>query len=213
MSAGMLIGLTGATGAGKDSAAAVLASAGWRTIAFADALRAEAADAWGIDQRLLTERATKEAPMRALAAGGGHNANWLRHCAVNGVSLIEPRSPRWVLQRWGEFRRHRDAAWWITPVRGWIAHQRRHGPAMLAVTDVRMPNEADALRLLGGHIVRVHRPTAAPMAPDTATHESEQHTQLHADEDIHNTGTLADLAAEVWRVVLALQHRIAEVQP
>jgi tetratricopeptide (TPR) repeat protein len=32
------------------------------------------------------------------------------------------------------------------------------------------------------------------MAPDTATHESEQHTQLRADGDIHNTGTLADLA-------------------
>lgn len=196
-----LIGLTGHVGAGKDSCAAALCAAGWASIAFADALRQEAASAWHVDIREFTDRATKEAPRRALAAGRGQNANWLRFVAVNGWSLMDPQSPRWVLQRWGEFRRRADPHHWVRPVLYWAQYQRQKGLPGLVVTDVRFANEALALRGLAAHIVRVHRPELTRLADDTATHESERHTEITADADIENTGSLAELSAEVWRVV------------
>lgn len=201
----MLIGLTGAAGAGKDSVAAVLCAAQWRSQAFADALRVEIAEAFGIDQRLLTDRRHKESNTPQLAAGMASNANWLCWAAVNGHSLIQPRSPRWVLQIWGSFRRQNAPDYWVRHVTYWAQYQRQYRPCNLVITDVRYPNEAQALRDLGGHIVRVHRPGGAPLAPETAGHESEQHGALEATAEIHNDGPLEALHAEVWRVVRQLQ--------
>ena len=65
-----LIALTGRAGAGKDSVAATLVRhRNYRTIAFADALRAEIAAAWRIDPRMLQDPATKEWDIPALAVG------------------------------------------------------------------------------------------------------------------------------------------------
>lgn len=200
----MLIGLTGAVGAGKDTVAAMLCGGGYYSVALADALRIEVAAAWRIDPRQLTDRQTKEQPQARLAVGHCENAHWLHMCSLAGHNLMEPRSPRWVLQHWGSFRRAANADHWVQHVRVWIEQQRRHGIRDLVVTDVRYANEAAALRELGGHIVRVHRPDATPLTGDTARHESERHGEIPADADIHNTGTLADLSAEVWRVVLQL---------
>lgn len=47
-----LLGLTGAAGAGKDAVGNILKASGWRGMAFADALRIEAAQAWALDIRL-----------------------------------------------------------------------------------------------------------------------------------------------------------------
>ena len=199
----MLIGLTGHAGAGKDSAAAVLCAGGWHSIAFADALRQESG-AWGIDQRLLTDRNHKDRPAPQLYAGSVENTSWLRWVSVNGISLIEPRSPRWVMQQWGSFRRHADALHWVRPVAYWVCYQRQHGHRRLVVTDVRLANEVTILRGLGGRIARVHRPDLVGLPADTAGHESEAHTQIAADGDIHNDGDLAALSADVWRVVLQL---------
>lgn len=202
----MLIGLTGNAGAGKDSAAAVLCAGGWLSIAFADALRVEITDAWGIDQRLLTDRKHKESTTPQLAAGMASNAGWLRWAAVNGHSLAQPRSPRWVMQHWGtEFRRAADPLHWIKHVDYWVQHQRRHQARDVVVTDVRFQNEAQALRNMGGRIVQVHRPGAAPLGTDTAAHISEQTGLIQCCADIHNDGPLEALGAEVWRVVQQLR--------
>lgn len=206
----MLIGLTGHAGAGKDSAGQVLAAARWQTIAFADALRIEVASTWGIDVSLLHRRELKERPSSVLCVGNANSPNFIRWAAVQGISLIEPRSPRWVLQQWGTFRRDTDRLYWVRHVQGWLRQQLMRPPYCVAVTDVRYPNEAQALRDMGGLIVRVHRPGHMPLAADTAQHSSEQHAALQADADIHNTGGLDDLSAEVWRVVHALQQRVAQ---
>lgn len=201
----MLIGLTGFAAAGKDSTAAVLAAAGWQTIAFADALRIEVAAAWGIDPRLLTDRNSKERASPQLCAGAAANANWLRWVAVQGISLIDARSPRWVLQQWGTFRRDHDPLHWVRQVAYWVQYQRQHHHRCdLVVTDVRMQNEAAALRALDAQIVRVVRPGGPALPDETAAHESERHTQIMADGEIHNDGTLQDLPADVWRVVQQL---------
>ena len=211
----MLIGLTGHAGAGKDSAAAVLCAGGWHSIAFADALRLEVTAAWGIDQRLLTDRKHKDFPALDLCAGGAANTSWLRWVSVNAISLIEPRSPRWVMQQWGSFRRHADPLHWVRAVAYWVCYQRQHGCDRLVVTDVRLANEVTILRGLGGRIARVHRPGLPGLPADTAGHESEAHTHIAADADIHNDGDLAALSADVWRVVLQLgqAHPSTEATP
>lgn len=211
----MLIGLTGRPAAGKDSAAATLVAAGWGTTAFADALRAEVCGAWGIGPQVLTERATKEMALPALAIGRCHNAAFVDHARRHALDLAAPRSPRQVMQAWGEWRRQAAADHWVRPVRDWVQAQRAQRPfAPLVITDVRHINEAVMLRHLGSHIVRVHRPVAIDgvprLAPDTADHVSEHHHLIVADDDITNAGSLRDLAAATMRAVWRLAGRAAE---
>lgn len=202
-----LLGLTGRAGAGKDTVAVLLACAGWRSVALADALRIEVAAAWGVDTWLFTHRPTKEHATPQLAVGGANSQAWLDWARAQGHSMLAARSPRWVMQQWGSFRRSSDPDHWIKHVLQWVHHQAHlhHGLPGLVVTDVRMANEASAVRQLGGRIVAVHRPDASALLPDTASHESEQGIeQLSADADIHNDGPLTHLGAEVWRVVGSL---------
>ena len=208
----MLIGLTGHAAAGKDSVAAALCAAGWRGVAFADALRWEVAAAWGVDPALLADRRSKEQPTAQMCAGAAQNANWLRWAAVNGISLIERRSPRWALQQWGSWRRQGDPLHWVRQVDYWVRYQRQKGVATgLVVTDVRYQDEAAMLRGLGGRIVRVHRPGLPALPPDTASHESEGHTAIACDADLHNDGSLLDLQSEVQRVLQLLATQPAPI--
>lgn len=199
-----LIGLMGAVGAGKDSAAAVLQRAGWLGMAFADALRIETAAAWGVDIRTFTSRATKDVPLESMRAGWCMHKQFLAWLAYQGTSLHDARSPRWVLQTWGKFRRDADPHYWVTQVEHWVRYQRSTGRPRIVITDVRMPVEAQMLRRLGARLVRVHRPGLAPLAADTAGDETERHTALHADADLHNDGDLQHLAAEMARVLQQL---------
>jgi len=225
---GMLLGFTGRAGSGKDTCAELLQAHGFLSIAFGDALRAEVAEAWRIDMRMLTERATKEWPIEALAVNRCTDAGFVRAAWVAqggpgelddldaaeayAAWLAEPRSPRWVLQRWGtEYRRAEQPSYWVDIVARWVGRQREqalqaHRPALLCVSDVRFPNEAGVLRALGGHVVQVHRPELPPMADDTAQHDSEQ--TLPASAVVHNDGDLDHLHAELARVLDTLpRHR------
>lgn len=202
----ILIGLTGAPLAGKDTTAQVLAAAGFVSIAFADALRAELAHAWNVDQRLFTARTTKEEPTDSLAVQLCSDAGFLRLAAAQGWDAAAPRSPRWAMQRWAtEYRRGQRQDYWTMRVEHWIHAQRLAGRRQIVITDVLFPDEAATLRRLGGWLVRVHRPsTDAPMTADTRQHVSEAHTQLQADADIHNDGDLEHLTAEAVRVLRGL---------
>lgn len=204
-----IIGLTGHAGAGKDSAAACLQAAAWRSIAFADALRVEIAAAWRIDVRLLTERATKDTPLRALCVGNAEHHDWLAFACTQGWNLLEHRSPRWAMQRWGEFRRGQNPHHWVQHVHVWLQTQQHRNHPGLVITDVRFPNEAAMLRRAGGWLVRVHRPGAGLLAADTASHQSEAHTALQVDDDIDNSGTLGELNAQVAALLQRLRARAA----
>lgn len=212
----LVIGLIGRPGSGKDSCAAALAPLGFHSVAFADALRVEVAKSWRVDLRMITDRAIKEVPLPALAIGMCgepqfvHWAMRTRHC------LQAPRSPRWVLQRWGsDFRREQHPDYWVCIVRRWAGRQIGVGLHRVVITDVRLPNEADLVRDLGGRLVRVHRPDLPPMAADTAGHSSEAHDALVADAVIHNDASLDALQGEVQRVVGGLfgAHTVATGVP
>lgn len=206
----LLLGFTGAAGSGKDSCAATLARYGFRSIAFADELRAEVAQAWRIDLRMLTDRDTKEWPIPALAIGNCGEGEFVRQMYGTGEDLTAPRSARWIMQRWGtEYRRAQDNDYWTTQVARWISRQRGSSVQRLCVTDVRFANEAHLVARLGGHVLRVHRPgLAGSLAGETARHVSEQSDAWSpADaphEVVHNDGDLEHLHAELVRVILAL---------
>lgn len=204
MNARLLVGLTGAVGAGKDEAAKVLVRAGWRAMAFADALRIEVAEAWAIDIRLFADRAAKEKSTPQLCVKWCNNAMFMAWANHIGLALNQPRSPRWVMQAWGTWRRTQNPLYWVTHVEQWVNYQRGNNLHGLVITDVRLANEAAMVRWRGGHLVRVHRPDLPPLPDDTVAHESEQHNTLPADIDLHNDGDLQHLQAEVWRVVQRL---------
>lgn len=205
-----LIGLTGRAGAGKDETGKVLARAGWRSLAFADALRIEVAEAWGIDIRLLGDRANKELPTPALRVHWCMSAKFRAWADVTHIDAQAPRSPRWIMQTWGSWRRSINPLHFVAYVDDWIRYQRDRAPG-LVVTDVRLPNEAAMLAARGGHLVRVHRPDLPAMAADTAGHESERPLALATAAQIHNDGDLEHLQAEVWRVVNELHPTITTI--
>jgi len=216
---GTLLGFTGTAGSGKDTCAELLRPMGFKSIAFADALRREVAEAYRIDGRMLTDRDTKEWPIDTLALGRCADFAFVR--AVSGAFsndlgteeeaqaysdfLSAPRSPRWVMQQWGtEYRRTQDATYWLDIVTRWVGTQRRAAmaegrPALLCITDVRFENEARMVRALGGQVLRVHRPDLAPLAAGTAEHASE--AEIRSNEVVHNDGDIQHLAAELQRVL------------
>jgi hypothetical protein len=198
----MVLGLTGHPGSGKDSCAEALEPLFFQSVAFADALRLEVAAAFRVDVRMLTDRVTKEVPLPALSIGMCGVRGFVHWAMDQRLCLQAPRSPRWVLQRWGtEFRRAQNPDYWVLQVERWIGRRTGLGHTRFVITDVRMDNEAALVRRLGGRLVRVHRPLGPPMAADTVGHSSEAHAGLAVHAVIHNDGSLDALQAEVARVL------------
>ena len=206
-----ILALTGRPGVGKDACAAVLAqSLGYRTIAFADLLRREVAAAWRVDERMLTDRPTKEWAIPALAAGMCAESGFLTWCAEGGESLHTARSPRWALQNWATWRRRFDPDYFARPVGQWILREMRAGWRNFVVTDLRFGNELAMVQAIGARVIRVHRQEVTGLADDTAFHESERsQVQIPADFDIVNDGTLQALASAVLACPLVHMQKCA----
>lgn len=202
----LLLGFTGPAGSGKDTCAAILQRYGFRSIAFADALRAEVAEAWRIDLRMLTDRATKEWHIPALAIGNCADGNFVARMHALGEDPLAPRSPRWVMQRWGtQYRRQLCGQdYWTRIVAKWVGQQRGTSCTRLCITDVRFADEAGCLHRLGGHQIVVHRPDIAALSADTRLHESEQLAHLPIHTVAHNDGDIEHLHAELLRVLSSL---------
>ncbi|MDN4591231.1 hypothetical protein DBA29_22370 [Xenophilus aerolatus] len=205
----LILALTGHTDVGKDTIAGILAPEhGFGAIAFADALRREVSEAWRVDVRNLTDRATKELARPSLAAGMCNVPGFLHWCVDCGDSLHEPRSPRWVLQRWATYQRRFDPDYYARIVDRWIVRQVGTGWSRIVVSDLRDPVEETVLRRMGAKVVRVHRPDRAPLAADTAGHTSEQHHRITADADIVNDGSLQQLVESTLECVAALERTL-----
>ncbi|MBK1686226.1 deoxynucleotide monophosphate kinase family protein [Rubrivivax gelatinosus] len=200
-----ILGLCGLPGAGKDAAAEVLQRHGWRRIAFADALRREISEAWGVDVRLLQDRGTKGVPLGALAICRCAEPAFIGWARREGLDLAAPRSPRWLMQRYAtEFTRDRDPDYWVRQVREWLLQQLGAGAMRLVITDVRFGNEAEMVRALGGRLVRLHRREVEVLTPDTADHASNALERLQPEEHLSNDGSLQALADGVEQLVRQL---------
>lgn len=194
-----IIGLTGNPNAGKDTVAITLnRNYGFRVVAFADALRLEIAESFGVGIWQFRDRQGKEAKLFSLALGMSHSSAFKERMSALGHDLSTSRSPRDVMRLWGtEFRRYDDPEYWVTQLEDQISELARSGRRRIVVTDVRFPNEAALIRRLGGEIWRVHRfhTLASSHLSDTAMGNE------RIDRDVHNEGTLLQLEHEVERLM------------
>lgn len=185
-------------GVGKDTAADALKPHGFASMAFADALKASAAVAYGIPMRYFTERALKQAPL----PGGG--------------SL----SPRRVMQLWGTeiVRGIRDDIWLKRHLlqmssaslnlpaisRATPEHLSAAGGIRVCIPDVRYPNEGAYVHELGGFTAWISRPSLADVGASLSHgHTSEAGIPAHPT-DVHlvNEGSKAEFQARAAATLL-----------
>jgi hypothetical protein len=175
----LLIGLSGYAGSGKDEAAAALVVGGWRRDAFADRLRSFL---YALDPWVTVSVDVGVARLSKLVDAYG----WDR------AKRTFPEIRR-LLQRCGT-----EAGRQVLGAQVWVnALMNDFDPEneALVVTDVRFPNEADAIREAGGVLVRIERPGVGPHTdPGGWVHESDVALD-HYDFDVtvKNDGTIEEL--------------------
>lgn len=150
-----LIGFTGLKGSGKDTAGQVFVDHGWKKISFAEPLKA-------MMRTLLEMRGATPKTIYRMLEGDLKEA---------GSTLLLGNTARHAMQtlgtEWG--RDLIDPDLWIDTFNR-RAHNILAAGDGVVVTDVRFPNEVEAIRKLGGKVFRVNRGSA---------HESES---LHPSE-------------------------------
>ncbi|QAY17739.1 deoxynucleoside monophosphate kinase [Streptomyces phage Asten] len=154
----LLVGLSGYARSGKNEAANALVNGGWRQAAFADKLRDFL---YAVNPKIKTWPDTPPYELRRVIDTWGWEQAKDRFPEVR--ELLQRTGTEagreilgenvWVNALFGGFDRENDA---------------------LVVTDVRFPNEADAIRERGGTLIRVERPGVLPKrASDGTVHRSE----------------------------------------
>lgn len=202
----IVIGINGRKGHGKDTIGDHLVQHhGFVKRSFADALRREVADWYGIPVDLLLDRRIKETPLEVFSAP----APWELD---DPAAPREPRSVRQITQHWGtEYRRKRSGeSYWVDQLEQLILSEPE--VERIVITDMRFPNElsfvATRLPVLGftARTFRVVRPELLEHTDPTDLHASE--TALDGacfDEFFENReGELERLYREVNAVVSKL---------
>lgn len=179
-----LIGLTGRAGSGKDTAGLYLAERyGFVEASFAEPIREMAcmlAEHVGLYHSWVTEPSMKNLPMPGFAFSA---RQLMQRIGTEAVRTLDPNA--WITA----LARHVGLGEGMTPV-----HDR------IVITDVRFPNEAAWLELNAGHLLRLQRTAAAPVAE----HESERHIDAFKALDVDNDGTLHQLHTRLDCVCQAL---------
>jgi len=206
----VVIALSGPKGAGKDTVADLLVThCGFTKMAFGDALYAEVAEAFQIDEAQLRHRDTKEHPLSAMAlrkcladafVGRMMRVHFDRHIALD---LDAPRSPRQILQWWGtEYRRHQDLHYWTRRVSSIISYRLSRGlQNRFVVTDCRFDNEEEVIRQThGGQIWQITRPgcdvPAGSHASETTGEAFKPDAVIQNNQDIKHLQQL--VLGEFW---------------
>lgn len=150
----LIIGLGHRARQGKNTAAVAMVNAGpigqrARFYAYADALRAEVRaainEAGGLQE--LVDRGYVE-EWKGRGINYAHFPEWVRN---------ETGKPRTLLQWWGtDYRRAQDPNYWVKRL---METLERDQPEVALVTDVRFPNEVDAIHAAGGVVIKVTRTT------------------------------------------------------
>lgn len=199
-----IIALAGPAGCGKDTVADYLSQRyNFTKLAFADALRIEVAQAFGVPVDLLLDREHKELPVKALALSRCNDHRFVGMVLAMEIDqdvaqdevvtahMNQPRSPRQIMQWWGtEYRRGMFGDdYWVTE---WI-QQAVEIAGPIVVPDCRFDSEAEFISHERGEIWQIHRQTAP-----ISEHISErQIARYWIDSDIDNTGDIESLHAQV----------------
>ena len=186
----VIVGLTGKARSGKDSAANALIQQGYIKLAFADPLK------------------------RAMAALTGEVLN-----AYHSDELKEAVTPalgitrRKGLQDLGTAIRTTFGSEAFVRLLQYDILRGNPGHRYYVVSDVRYPNEAQALREMGGTIIQISRPDHAGLTGSEALHSSEAGlpTEL-IDGTVVNDGSLEDLYCKVTRMAVSQEVKRCGIQ-
>lgn len=141
----MIIGFVGFIGSGKDTAADYLVNFhNFRRDSFASTLKDSVAAVFGWDRILLEGRTAESREWREQV-----DAWWADRLGIPNLT------PRWILQYWGtnlcREKFHTDI--WIAS----LENKLRKSKDNSVITDVRFPNEIEAIHNAGGKVVRIQR--------------------------------------------------------
>jgi hypothetical protein len=200
---GLILGLAGKAGVGKDTAADVLRYRhDFAVVALADPIKRAAASWFGWDEETLWGPSRNRnapyaeygglTPRRALQFIGTEVGRelyediWVK-CAFRAANaLLDPS---------GEFRCRYDKVHGLFPI-SWSEGP----PAGVVISDVRFPNEVEAIKKAGGRVVLIRR-VAAGLDGSAGQHESEISLEgmPHElfDDVVDNEGSLESFKQEV----------------
>lgn len=184
MSQVTLIGLGGAISAGKTTAAEGLVERGWQEYTFATPLKKICQTAYLLSPQQL-------------------------YGTLQDKETVDPRwgvSPREIMQFVGtelfrngqsELLPHMGANFWVEHFRHFYRQFVVDHPGVpLVVSDVRFPNEAEAIRELGGTTVYLHRPQAQESRYNSHVSEIGKNA-ISWDHTVINDGTVEELVVRV----------------
>lgn len=141
----MIIGICGLIGAGKDTIADYLVNYhGFRRESFAASLKDAVSTVFGWDRTMLEGRTTQSRQWREQV-----DIWWAQRLGMPDFT------PRLALQIWGTdvARNHFHNDIWIASLENKLRTNQDH----VVITDCRFPNEIDAIRSVGGQVIRVDR--------------------------------------------------------
>lgn len=174
----MIIAFAGYRGSGKSEAVRTLTQLGFTDVKMAAPLKAMLATMYeycGLDAEAIYRRL--EGDLKEVAD------EWLGG-----------QTPRHAMQQLGtEWRNSIDPHLWI-PM--WQRRVRMLKPNPVCCSDIRFPQEVNALRASGGRLVWINRP-----GTESDGHASEQSIRHLADEVIDNDHDVNKLRSEVLRMV------------
>lgn len=179
----IIVGLCGYGRVGKDTVAEILKMCGFQQVAFADPLR---------ELALLLDV--------HLPAAGGSYRTIVERCGYDDAKAMFPCVREHLVALGHGGRTAIGPTVWIDAA---LSRARKH--PRVVVSDVRYPNEAEAIHALGGVVWRIERPGVGP-ANET---EAASVPQVLCDAVIENDGLHADLITKVlalfteWRKSLS----------
>lgn len=182
-----LIGLAGFKESGKDEAAKTLIELGFKKIAFADPLRQEVSIVIG--DCYIPSDVTDPNIIRIIRQ---------LHAQPfpQDQPYIKPTPPavRYLLQWWGTDYRRRlyGESYWVDRFQASLVGEKK-----VVVTDVRFPDEVEAIRRNGGQVWVVRRPSVVPVGDVHASEQLPRHDDSYFDAVIDNSGTLQQLKKQV----------------
>lgn len=181
-----LIGIAGRRRAGKDTAASALIDKGYALIKFADPLKAMLGTLLRIggiefnDLPNYIEGNQKEAPLAAL-------------CGKTARHAMQTLGTEWGRQLISE-----DL--WVL-----LALARASRVPAAVITDVRFPNEAEAIKRTGGTVIHIVRSDQPRYLDGADGHASEADTDsIAADFTVVNNSTIEDLQKKILSIVAKL---------
>ena len=141
----LVIGIVGNIGSGKDTISHYLSQFhDFKQLSFANSLKDAVASVFGWDREMLEGRTTESREWRETV-----DPFWSKRLSMPTLT------PRWVLQQWGTdlVRKHFHDDMWIASLENKINQSNTN----IVISDCRFPNEIQAIRDLGGCIIRVQR--------------------------------------------------------